>query len=252
VQRLYLLSYTHTLTLSNTHTLSLFSHSLTLSLSLCSEVRRQTCDLITLMDLGAASSQYYMFMEDDFRVYAPHRHPNPRASVSSSRASPPHRPREDGLDHPADTSITHLAAALALLSRWRLSKPERTVNKSSRASLQTGIGTLRLVSIAGWEGPPLWSILSERSFLGLGKGYITKEALDTPWCHYQTLAPTQEGEKDPLNSAFLDGGCTAPAPSTTLRIAHHAFVTQPQGGSLSISPSPPSSLAHAPSLAICG
>ena len=29
----------------------------------------------------------------------------------------------------------------------------------------------------------------------LGKGYITKEALDTPWCHYQTLAPTQEGEK---------------------------------------------------------
>jgi hypothetical protein len=38
-------------------------------------------------------------------------------------------------------------------------------------------------------------ILSERSFLGLGKGYITKEALDTPWCHYQTLAPPQEGEK---------------------------------------------------------
>jgi hypothetical protein len=25
--------------------------------------------------------------------------------------------------------------------------------------------------------------------------YITREALDTPWCHYQTLAPTQEGEK---------------------------------------------------------
>jgi hypothetical protein len=40
-----------------------------------------------------------------------------------------------------------------------------------------------------------FAILSERSFLGLGKGYITKEALDTPWCHYQTLAPTQEGEK---------------------------------------------------------
>jgi hypothetical protein len=38
-------------------------------------------------------------------------------------------------------------------------------------------------------------ILSEGPFLGLGKGYITKEALDTPWCHYQTLAPTQEGEK---------------------------------------------------------
>jgi hypothetical protein len=40
-----------------------------------------------------------------------------------------------------------------------------------------------------------FAILSERSFLGLGKGYITKEALDTPWCHYQTIAPTQEGEK---------------------------------------------------------
>jgi hypothetical protein len=51
----------------------------------------------------------------------------------------------------------------------------------------------------------------------LGKGYITKGALDTRWCHYQTLAPTQKGEKpapgdendrekDPLNSAFLDGG----------------------------------------------
>jgi hypothetical protein len=31
--------------------------------------------------------------------------------------------------------------------------------------------------------------------LVLGKGYITKGALDTRWCHYQTLAPTQEGEK---------------------------------------------------------
>jgi hypothetical protein len=34
----------------------------------CSEVRKQTCDLITLMEMGAATSQYYMFMEDDFRV----------------------------------------------------------------------------------------------------------------------------------------------------------------------------------------
>jgi hypothetical protein len=47
----------------------------------------------------------------------------PAAPVESSRASPPHSPREDGLDHPADTSISNLAAALALLSRWRLSKP---------------------------------------------------------------------------------------------------------------------------------
>jgi hypothetical protein len=32
-------------------------------------------------------------------------------------------PREDGLTHPADTSRSNLAAALSLLSRWRLSKP---------------------------------------------------------------------------------------------------------------------------------
>jgi hypothetical protein len=39
-------------------------------------------------------------------------------------------------------------------------------------------------------------IFSEKSsLLGLGKGYITKEALDTRWCHYQTLAPIQEDEK---------------------------------------------------------
>jgi hypothetical protein len=38
----------------------------------------------------------------------------PVASVSS-RASPPHRPQEHGLAQPADTSITGLAAALALL-----------------------------------------------------------------------------------------------------------------------------------------
>jgi hypothetical protein len=34
----------------------------------------------------------------------------------SSSASPPHRPREDGLARPADTSRPNLAAALALLS----------------------------------------------------------------------------------------------------------------------------------------
>jgi hypothetical protein len=48
---------------------------------------------------------------------------SPAAPVESSRASPPHRLREDGLIHPADTSRTNLAAALRLLSRWRLSKP---------------------------------------------------------------------------------------------------------------------------------
>jgi hypothetical protein len=49
----------------------------------------------------------------------------PQCSVSDStqwrrgfrfgRASPPHRPREDGLAHPADTSISNIASALALL-----------------------------------------------------------------------------------------------------------------------------------------
>ena len=37
------------------------------------------------------------------------------------RASPPHRAREDALDHLAETSITNLADALGVLSRWRLS-----------------------------------------------------------------------------------------------------------------------------------
>jgi hypothetical protein len=45
-----------------------------------------------------------------------------RCPVESSSASPPHRPREEGLTHPADPSRSNLAAALALLSRWRPSK----------------------------------------------------------------------------------------------------------------------------------
>ena len=39
------------------------------------------------------------------------------APVESSRASPPHRLREDALAHPADTSISNLASALGLLLR---------------------------------------------------------------------------------------------------------------------------------------
>jgi hypothetical protein len=42
--------------------------------------------------------------------------------VESSRASPPHRPREDRLTHHAATSRTNLATALGRVSRW-LSKP---------------------------------------------------------------------------------------------------------------------------------
>ena len=41
----------------------------------------------------------------------------PAARVEGSRASPPHRRREDGLTHPADTSRFNLADALGLLSR---------------------------------------------------------------------------------------------------------------------------------------
>ena len=43
----------------------------------------------------------------------------------SSRVSPPHRPREDGLTRPADTSRSNIASALGLLSR-RLSEPSPT------------------------------------------------------------------------------------------------------------------------------
>jgi hypothetical protein len=43
------------------------------------------------------------------------------ARVESSRASPPRRPREDGLAYQADTSRPDLAYVLGLLSRWRLS-----------------------------------------------------------------------------------------------------------------------------------
>ena len=52
--------------------------------------------------------------------------------IKSSRGSRPHRPREDGLAHPAHTSRSNLASALALLSMW-LSKPS-TLVESSRAS----------------------------------------------------------------------------------------------------------------------
>ena len=37
-------------------------------------------------------------------------------AMEKSRVSPPHRPREDGLAHPVDTSRSNLAAALGLLS----------------------------------------------------------------------------------------------------------------------------------------
>jgi hypothetical protein len=40
----------------------------------------------------------------------------PAARVKSSRASPFHRPRENGPTHPADTSRSHLAPVLGLLS----------------------------------------------------------------------------------------------------------------------------------------
>jgi hypothetical protein len=44
----------------------------------------------------------------------------PRGLVESSRASPPRRPREDGLTHPADTSRSNLAAACCLAFQTRV------------------------------------------------------------------------------------------------------------------------------------
>ena len=49
--------------------------------------------------------------------------PPTAAPVESSTASSPHRPREDEFTHPAEPPISNIASALALLSRWRLSKP---------------------------------------------------------------------------------------------------------------------------------
>jgi hypothetical protein len=43
--------------------------------------------------------------------------------LEGSRASPPHRPREEGFTYHAGTSRSNLASALGLLSRWRLAKP---------------------------------------------------------------------------------------------------------------------------------
>lgn len=34
---------------------------------LCREVRKQTCELITLLEMAQPLSHYYLFMEDDFR-----------------------------------------------------------------------------------------------------------------------------------------------------------------------------------------
>ena len=34
---------------------------------MCREVRRQTCDLISLLEMAQPLSHYYVFMEDDFR-----------------------------------------------------------------------------------------------------------------------------------------------------------------------------------------
>jgi hypothetical protein len=60
-------------------------------------------------------------------VATPTRHTGTLTAVDGdsewrAAASPPHRPREYGLNHPADTSRSNLAAALGLLSRRRLSK----------------------------------------------------------------------------------------------------------------------------------
>jgi hypothetical protein len=49
------------------------------------------------------------------------------ALVEKTRASPPHGPLEDGLNHPADASRSNLADALNLLSRCRLSKPQELI-----------------------------------------------------------------------------------------------------------------------------
>jgi hypothetical protein len=55
--------------------------------------------------------------------------------------SPPHRPREDELAHPADASRTNLAAALGVLSRWLSITSPQVIWAPSRGGL-TGAGRL--------------------------------------------------------------------------------------------------------------
>jgi hypothetical protein len=70
--------------------------------------------------------------------------------MESSRAPPPHRPREDGLADPAGTSRSNLAAALGLLSRWRLSKPKRMARVGQCGVRRTG--SSGLTTSVRWVG----------------------------------------------------------------------------------------------------
>jgi hypothetical protein len=72
----------------------------------CRHFKNQSCCCLGCQK-GFASSPRRSCKPQVFRSPAP---------VESSRASPRHRPREDGLVRPADTSRTDLAAALGLLS----------------------------------------------------------------------------------------------------------------------------------------
>jgi hypothetical protein len=66
----------------------------------------------------------------------------PAVRAESSRAWPPHRPREKELAHPADTARSNLASALGLISRWRLSKTqddrEWPLNRGTNPKLSQG------------------------------------------------------------------------------------------------------------------
>jgi hypothetical protein len=68
----------------------------------------------------------------------------------------PHRPREGGLAYPADTSRTNLAAALALRSRWRLSKPLLwTINPKQDCFFVFGSGCATLRPRGLWDSNAL-------------------------------------------------------------------------------------------------
>jgi hypothetical protein len=59
--------------------------------------------------------------------------------IVSSRASPPHSPREDELAHPTDISKPNLASALGLLSRWRGHHPLALLRPPSATSLAPSV-----------------------------------------------------------------------------------------------------------------
>jgi hypothetical protein len=119
----------------------------------------------------------------------------------SSRASPPHRPREDGLIHPADTSRTNLASVLGLLPSWRLAKP-----------LVGWATTQGLLAVHAVTATPWWLTI-------VGTTVLLRTAM-IPITLHSMRATVQ------LSPIIQDcfGRCSSSPLTLTGRIVHHYFV----------------------------